>query len=223
MSTATTSQPPQPPKQTAYTQDVNPVSQTPAEQRPGSGTQAQPVYASSSSSSSRQYGDAPPAIHRTADSLPSSDDKVAQLQKKRERERKESLSGAEVDTEYGVEQQPAEGRIAAAVEEKQERAREQAGAHSGPVGSAGGPGAPGFGEEGDFAKNLDKKRENHDRILGQKAGKSPPPPDEVEGQEAAEGTVQERERLRQRKLKEDEELDVKGAVKQGTHDAVVGR
>lgn len=218
MSTATTSQPSQPPKQTAYTQNTNPVSQNPTEQRAGSGAQAQPVYASSSS----QRGNAPSAIHRTADSLPSSDDKLARLQKQRERERKESLSGAEVDTEYGVEQQPAESQIAAAVEGKQERARAQAGAHSGPVGSAGGPGAPGFGEEGDFAKNMDKKREEHDRILGQKAGKSPPPPDEKEGQEAAEGAVQERERLRQRKLKEDEELDVKSAVKQGTHDAVVG-
>lgn len=220
MSTATTSQPSQPPKQTTYTQNANPVSQNPDEQRAGSGAQAQPVY-HSSSSSSRQYGDAPPAIYRTANSLPSSDDNIAQLQKQRERERKLSLSGAEVDTEYGVEQQPEEGRIAAAVERKQERARAQAGAHSGPVGSGEGPGAPGFGEEGEFAKDLDKKREEHDRILGQKVGKSPPPPDEQEGKEAAEGVTQERERLRQRKLKENEGLDVKGAVKQGTHNAVV--
>jgi hypothetical protein len=105
---------------------------------------------------------------------------------------------------YGVEQQPAEGDIAAAVKGKSARAREraQAGAHAGPVGSMRGPGHPEMAD-------LDRKREEHDRVLGERVGQSPATPDE-EGEE-----------LRRGKLERDEELDVEGAVREGTGAPVV--
>lgn len=92
--------------------------------------------------------------------------------------------------------------------------RAQAGAHAGPVGSAGGPGHPGFGEADDLAADLGAKRVEHDRILGDRVGRSPP---EVEGE------VAEREAVRRRKLELDEKLDVEEAVKQATGDPVVGK
>ena len=118
----------------------------------------------------------------------------------------------EVDLEYGVELQPNEGDIANAVENKSQPARAQAGAHAGPVGSAEGPGHPGFGEEWDSAADLGRKREEHDRVLGERVGQSPAPP---EGEEA------EREEVRRRKLEQDRKVDVKGAVGAGTGDPVV--
>lgn len=51
----------------------------------------------------------------------------------------------DIDTEYGVERHP--GDIATAIEGKGGINREQAGAHAGPVGSAEGPEAPGFGRK----------------------------------------------------------------------------
>lgn len=118
----------------------------------------------------------------------------------------------EVDLEYGVELQPNEGDIANAVESKRRRPRAQAGAHAGPVGSAEGPGHPGFGEERDLAADLERKREEHDRVLGERVGQSPAVP---EGEEA------EREEVRRRKLEQDRKVDVKGAVEAGTGDPVV--
>lgn len=110
-----------------------------------------------------------------------------------------------LDTEYGVEQQPAEGDIARAVQGKSAdaRARAQAGAHAGAVGSAEGPGAPGY-EKGEMA-DLDQKREMHDRMLGDRVGQSPAEPEEV----------------RSRKLRQDEEVDVVGAASRGSKGRVV--
>lgn len=83
------------------------------------------------------------------------------------------------------------------------------------MGSAFGPGYSGFGEDGDRsqdqAADLGRKREEHDRVLGDRVGQSPPEPDE----ESAD--------MRQRKLKLDEKLNVKDAVKEATGDPVVGR
>lgn len=183
--------PPQPPKESTYTQPSNPVDQTPAEHQeqqqdqPGSdlgreGTQSRSTFGP------RARGDAIPSInHRTQDSRPA-DKPDAQIHKQRERERKLDLGGRDVDTEYGVEQQPAEGDIAGAVEgtrRKPQQQRAQAGAHAGPVGSAQGPGAP-LAEAGerDPAADMGRKREEHDRVLGERGGKSPPEPTEEEGQ-----------------------------------------
>jgi hypothetical protein len=58
---------------------------------------------------------------------------------------------------------------------------------------------------------MGRKRQEHDRILGDRYETSPPEPD---------GEAAEREALRQRKLKEEENLDVKGAVRAGTGDPV---
>jgi hypothetical protein len=124
-------------------------------------------------------------------------------------------NASEVDLEYGVEQQPTEGYIADTVQRKgMGMQRAQAGAHAGPVGSASGPGHPGFGEADDLAASLGAKRVEHDRILGDRIGKSPVEP---------EGEVAEREAVRRRKLERDEKLDVEGAVKQATRDPVVGK
>ncbi|KAL2009462.1 hypothetical protein VTN00DRAFT_5269 [Thermoascus crustaceus] len=228
--------PPQPPKESTYTQPSNPVDQTPAEQdqqkkhgqdqqqdQPGSdlhreGTQYRSTFGP------RARGDAIPSIHRTPDSRPS-DRPDAQIHKQRERERKLDLGGRDVDTEYGVEQQPAEGDIAGAVEGTRKQQRAQAGAHAGPVGSAQGPGAPApaAGEERDLVADMGRKREEHDRVLGERGGKSPAAPEEEgQGQGQEQGVEAERERLRQRKLKEDEQVDVKGAVGKGTENVVVG-
>ncbi|PYI28730.1 hypothetical protein BP00DRAFT_428149 [Aspergillus indologenus CBS 114.80] len=201
------SQPAQPPKEAGYKQASNPVTQTPSEQR-----------APAQQPSTRQRGDPTSSItRRTADSRPADDSRLRQLNADREQER-EALhrAGSDVDLEYGVEQQPAEGEIAHAVAKTsgRARARAQAGAHAGAVGSAGGPGGPGY-EKG-LAADLDRKAEEHERVLGERVGQSPAEPDD-EGRVLAE-----REAVRERKLKQDRELDVKGAVSRGTGDPVVG-
>ncbi|KAJ5511332.1 hypothetical protein N7453_003435 [Penicillium expansum] len=195
----TQNQPSQPPKQAAYTQSANPVSHTPQEQR-------------ATTEPGRHYGDTIGAIKRTAESKASSDEERARLSAQHEKHEQELHNAPDVDLEYGVEQQPAEGYIADTVQRKgMGMQRAQAGAHAGPVGSAGGPGHPGFGEADDLAANLGAKRVEHDRVLGDRVGKSPAYPE-------SEGEV-----VRRRKLEQDEKLDVEGAVKQATGDPVVGK
>lgn len=198
----TQDQPSQPPKQAAYAQSSNPVTHTPQEQR----ASTEPV---------RHHSDTVGTIKRTAESKSSSDEERARLSAQRQQHEQELHNAPDVDLEYGVEQQPAEGYIADTVQWKgMGMQRAQAGAHAGPVGSAGGPGHPGFGEADDLAANLGAKRVEHDRILGDRVGRSPAEP---------EGEVAEREAARRRKLEQDEKLDVKGAVKQATGDLVVGK
>ncbi|PWY65377.1 hypothetical protein BO94DRAFT_540851 [Aspergillus sclerotioniger CBS 115572] len=193
-------QPSQPPKQAAYNQSSNPVDHNPYEQRT-------PQH------QTRQRGDPISSITRSANSNPSNDEALRRLNAEREQEQRAMQNASDVDTEYGVEQQPAEGDIAHAVQSKSAdaRARAQAGAHAGPVGSAMGPGDPGY-EKGEAA-DLDRKKEAHDRMLGDRVGQSPPEPDAE--------TVR-REALRERKLRQDRELDVQGAVSEGSGGAVVG-
>ncbi|KAI9374852.1 hypothetical protein BJX61DRAFT_540350 [Aspergillus egyptiacus] len=190
-------QPPQPPKSSTYTQPTNPVSQTPSEATEGHKEQ-------------RHQGDPTPRITRGASSKPSTSGHQTQ-QKTMQRH-------GDVDTEYGVEQQPNEGSIAHAVEGKsqQSRQRVQAGAHAGAVGAAQGPGAPGYGygEGPDQLADLNRKTEEHERLLGEKVGRTPPGP---------EGEVAERERLRERKLQEDRELRPKDVVAEATGAPAVGR
>ncbi|KOS44506.1 hypothetical protein ACN38_g4563 [Penicillium nordicum] len=195
-------QPSQPPKQAAYAQPSNPVTHTPQEQR----ATTEPV---------RHHGDPIGTIKRTAASKPSSDEERARLSAQHQQHEEQLHNAPDVDLEYGVELQPAEGYIADTVLRKgMGLQRAQAGAHAGPVGSAGGPGHPGFGEADDLAADLGAKRVEHDRILGDRVGRSPP---EVEGE------VAEREAVRRRKLELDEKLDVEEAVKQATGDPVVGK
>ena len=195
------SQPEQPPKQAAYSQASNPVSHSPQEQR-------------ASAPQTRQHGDALASItRRTADSNPSSDEARARLEEQRQQEQQSMQNASDVNLEYGVEQQPSEGYIADSVKRKgMGMQRAQAGAHAGPVGSAAGPGHPGFGEQTEFAAHMDQKREEHDRILGERVGQSPPEP---------EYDVAEREAVRQRKLQQNENVDVGDAVKETTGDPVV--
>lgn len=203
---------PQPPTQATYTQPSNPISQTPVEQL------------TATASTTRRRGDPPPAIRRTPDSRPSSDVQLARLEREyRLRREREARSGAALDTEYGVELQPSEGDIAAAVEGKNQYKRAQAGAHAGPVGSAEGPGFVGQ-QEGNTAAQLDRKREEHDHILGRRAGRSPAfdgSSSGEEGEEKGSEDVRERQQLRERKEKEKEELDVKGTVSSSTGNDVV--
>lgn len=197
-----TAQPAQPPKQSAYTQASNAVSQTPPEQR----ALAPPT---------RQYGEPTASITRGPSSQPSSDEARARLDAQRRQEQGQLQESSNVDLEYGVEQQPAEGYIADSVERKgMGMQRAQAGAHAGPVGSAAGPGHPGFGEERDLAANMDQKMADHDRLLGEKVekvGRSPAGPD---------GDVAEREAVRERKLKRNEEVEE--ALKETSGTPVVG-
>jgi hypothetical protein len=196
-----TGQPAQPPKEAVYAQSVNPVSHTPQEQR-------------APTEPSRHHGDSIAAITRTAKSNPSSDEARARLENQHKQHEQELHNASNVDLEYGVEQQPSEGYIAETVQKKgMGIQRAQAGAHSGPVGSAGGPGHPGFGEADDLLANIGRKRDEHDKILGERIGHSPAPPDEE---------VAERESVRRHKLEQDRHLDVQGAVKEATGDPVVG-
>lgn len=193
----------QPPKQATYYQSSNPITHNPFEQ-------------------TRQRGDPVPntttsTTRRTANSKPSSDESLASLKADQQREQARKQGAPDIDLEYGVEQQPAEGNIADAVEHKGTRssARTQAGAHSGPVGSAFGPGYSGFGQDGDGGqdqmRDLGRKREEHDRVLGDRVGQSPPEPAEASAD------------IRQQKLELDERLNVKDAVREATGDPVVGR
>ncbi|KAJ9489686.1 hypothetical protein VN97_g3574 [Penicillium thymicola] len=201
-SSQTQDQPSQPPKQAAYAQPSNPVTHTPQEQR----ATTEPV---------RHHGDPIGTIKRTAASKPSSDEERARLSAQHQQHEEQLHNAPDVDLEYGVELQPAEGYIADTVQRKgMGMHRAQAGAHAGPVGSAGGPGHPGFGEADDLAADLGAKRVEHDRILGDRVGRSPAVP---------EGEGAEREAARRRKLELDEKLDVEEAVKQATGDPVVGK
>ena len=194
-----TAQPAQPPKQAAYEQDSNPVSQTPSEQR-----ETPPP--------TRQYGDPTASITRGPSSQPSNDEARARPATQHRQGHAQTQRASNVDLEYGVEQQPAEGYIADSVQRKgMGTQRAQAGAHAGPVGSAAGPGHPGFGEERDLAANMDQKRAEHDWLLGDKVGRSPAGPD---------GDVVEREDVRECKLKRNEEVE--GALKEDSGTPVVG-
>lgn len=191
--------PAQPPKQEAYAQASNPVSHAPKEQR-------------DPSQQTRHHGDSPATITRSSQSQPSSDEARARLGSQRQQEKREAQKASNVDLEYGVEQQPAEGYIADAVERKGTGTnRAQAGAHAGPVGSAAGPGHPGFGEQRDLAAQMDRKRVEHDRVLGERVGQSPSAP---------EPEVAEREAVRQRKLKQNESVNAREAVKEATGEPV---
>ncbi|CEJ57647.1 hypothetical protein PMG11_06333 [Penicillium brasilianum] len=193
-----TRQPVQPPKEAAYTQASNPVSQTPSEQRAPPPT--------------RQYGDPTPSITRGPSSNPSNDEALARLQEQHRQEQEQMQKSPDVDLEYGVEQQPAEGYIADTVARKgMGMQRAQDGAHAGPVGSAAGPGHPGFGEERDLAANMEQKKAEHERMLGEKVGRSPAGPD---------AEVVEREAVRERKLKRNEEVE--GVLKESSETPVVG-
>ncbi|KAJ5781277.1 hypothetical protein N7457_006437 [Penicillium paradoxum] len=201
-SQARAEQPAQPPKEAAYAQSSNPVSHTPQEQRaPGE--------------PGRLYGDPIGSITRTAQSNPSSDEARARLSAQHKQHEQEMQNAPDVDLDYGVEQQPAEGYIADTVQRKgMGIQRAQAGAHAGPVGSAGGPGHPGFGEADDLAAKLPQKRVEHDRVLGDRVGKSPAEPD---------AEVAEREAVRRRVLERDEHLDVGEVVREVTGDPVAGK
>lgn len=193
------SQPAQPPKQAAYAQSSNPVSHRPGEQR----NPEAPI---------RHHGD-PPLIKRTVNSNPSSEEARARLEERHRVEQRRMQNAPDVDLEYGVEQQPSEGYIADSVERKgMGLYHAQAGAHAGPVGSSHGPGHSGFGEERNLAADMDRKRVEHDRLLGDEIGRSPPEP---------EYDVAERETVRQDKLRRDEEVDVEAAVKDATGNSVV--
>ncbi|KAB8231983.1 uncharacterized protein BDW43DRAFT_312600 [Aspergillus alliaceus] len=189
------SQPPQPPKQSTYTQPQNPISQTSLEQE-----QRIPQ--------TRHRGDPISPITRGPNSNPANNSALSDHAGKYKQERYNLRSAGDVDTEYGVEQEPAEGDIAAAVEGKSARVRAQAGAHAGPVGSAMGPGGPG-------ELDLDRKREEHEQILGERVGKSPAEPGW-----GFDGESEENEEVR-RRLERERRVDVGEAVREGTGGPVV--
>lgn len=201
MSSRTTQQPSQPPKESAYTQSANPVTHSPYETK------------QSQEREQRSYGTPPGLITRGASSKPSTNETILAAKHRHEASLKAMQAEGDVDTDYGVEQQPNEGAIAHAVEDHS-RHRMQAGAHAGAVGTAQGPGMPAHGEGEDTMAHLDRKGEEHRRILGERVGRSPPVPD---------GETAEREKLRERKLKEDRELHVGDAVREATGSPVVGR
>lgn len=231
----TTSPPdiPQPSKETAYTQPSNPISRNPQEQRGQPNQPSAPdsslMYATSGTGSSvraHEYGEPPQKpIRRTADSNPSSDEKLSQLRQKHEQETSPEGKRGHIDLEYGIEQQPGEGDIAHAVEDNHSETathqRVQPGVHAGAVGTS----SPGF--EQDTAAQMDRKRAEHDRMLGlgrqeEVGAKSPAYYGDVDREDKVGGGVDaERRQVRQEKLRTDQEVDAKGAVKDATgHPAV---
>ncbi|KAB8265355.1 hypothetical protein BDV32DRAFT_144645 [Aspergillus pseudonomiae] len=187
----------QPPKSTTYTQPQNPISQTPLEQH---------------KQRARHHGDNVPTITRGPQSRPSNSDALSALNQTRKQQQRDLHFAADVDRQYGAEQQPNEGSIAANVEGKNARARGQAGAHAGPVGSALGPGYPASASaaaaaaagDGGEVRELGRKEE-HKWMLGERVGRSPTEPDgDFDG-----GSERE------------EEVDAGRAVREGTGSAVV--
>lgn len=198
------SQSPQPPKQSSYIQPDNPISQSPAEinaQRQKDQTQSEQHHRHQQDQHGRrQYGDRVPSITRTAatanltEATPPSRSPVSTTNQN---------PSAESELEYGVEQQPSEGKIADAVKGKktgqiqaQAKAetrlnshRQQAGAHAGPVGSTPGPGAPPSGQP--------KTSSNHT---------------------SNEAAVRNREAVRVQKLQQNQQVDVgRAAADVGTN------
>ncbi|KAL2841904.1 hypothetical protein BJY01DRAFT_6648 [Aspergillus pseudoustus] len=204
MQTTSTQQPPQPPKESAYNQPSNPVSHNPIEQRD---QRSQPS----------NYGNPVPSIIRGAGSKPSTNSTTQKTSQRHSDSLNAMHREADVDIDYGVEQQPNEGAIANAVESqsrhKIEDRAHQAGAHAGPVGRAQGPGAPAFGEGVTTLENLDEKGEEHRRILGERVGRTPPGGSEEER----------REEGRERRLRQDRELHPADVVGEATGDPVAGR
>lgn len=208
MDTASQTDIPQPSKETAYTQPSNPVSRNPQEQRGQPNQPSAPdsslMYATSGTGSStrtHEYGSAPQKpIHRTASSNPSSDSNLAHLQRKHDLETKPEGKRGHIDLEYGIEQQPREGDIAHAVEgdhaESAPHQRVQPGVHAGAVGTS----TPGF--EQDTAAQMDRKRAEHDRMLGLGSR------EEIGAKSPAD-------------YGKEDEVDVKGAVKDATRNVAV--
>ncbi|KAJ0427201.1 hypothetical protein BJY00DRAFT_9863 [Aspergillus carlsbadensis] len=204
MQSASTQQPPQPPKESAYTQSSNPVTHNPKEQR-DQRTQLS------------NYGNPVSSITRGAGSKPSTNPTIQNTSQRHDESLNAMRREGDVDLDYGVEQQPNEGAIANAVEGQSRRRVEdeahRAGAHAGPVGRAQGPGAPAFGEGVTTLENLDEKGEEHKRILGERVGRTPPLASEEERLEDG----------RERKLKQDRKLHPADVVGKATGDPVVGR
>ena len=223
---------PQPSKESAYTQSSNPISRNPQEQRGQPNQPAVPdsslMYATSGTGSSvrrQEYGEAPQAIHRTADSNPSSDEKLDELRRQHEQETNPEGKRGHIDLEYGIEQQPREGDIAHAVEDNHSdtapHQRVQPGVHAGAVGTS----TPGF--EQDTAAQMDRKRAEHDRMLGlgkqeEVEAKSPAYYGDTDKEDKVGGGAgTERRQVGQDKLTTDEEVDVKSAVRDATGNIAV--
>ncbi|KAL3467337.1 hypothetical protein BJX64DRAFT_283658 [Aspergillus heterothallicus] len=204
MQTSSTQQPPQPPKESAYNQSNNPVSHNPVEQHD------QP-------SGPSNHGNPVSSITRGAGSKPSTNSTTQNVSQRHNDSLNAMRREGNVDIDYGVEQQPNEGAIANAVEGQSRHAIEdrahQAGAHAGPVGRAQGPGAPAFGEGVTTLENLDRKGEEHQQILGERIGRTPPGGSEEER----------REEGRERKLRQDRELHPANVAGEATSNPVVGR
>ncbi|EED13262.1 conserved hypothetical protein [Talaromyces stipitatus ATCC 10500] len=223
MDTSSQTDIPQPSKETAYTQFSNPVTRNPQEQRGQPSAPSKPDSGTGSSARGHAYGEPPQSIHRRPDSNPSSDEKLAQLTQRHNQEIDSEGSRGHIDLEYGVEQQPREGDIAHAVEDNHSETaphqRVQPGVHAGAVGTS----TPGF--EQDTAAQMDRKRAEHDRMLGlgrDGGAKSPAYyGDDNREDEVGGGTGSERRQVREEKLRTDREMDAKGAVKEATGHAAV--
>ncbi|KAL2808571.1 hypothetical protein BJX63DRAFT_27476 [Aspergillus granulosus] len=197
--TSTHQQPSQPPKESAYNQSDNPVSHKPTEQRD---QRSQPS----------SYGNPVSSIIRGAGSQPSTNSALQNTAQRHSDSLNAMRREGDVDTDYGVEQQPNEGDIVNAVDcmsrHNIEDWARQPGAHAGPVGRAQGPGAPAFGEGMTTLEDLDEKGQEHKRILGERVGRTPSGPSEE---------------WREKKLRQDRELHPADIVGETTGDPVVGR
>lgn len=194
---------------------------------PKSSSNTQPSADKRLSSQKRNYGDAIPSIipRQTTTTTPPASTDTDTDPKTMQPSFTPSDKGTESDPETRgtVESTLAEGDVAAAVERKGDRSRAQAGAHSGPVGSARGPGYPGFGEERDLAAEMPRKEREHEEVLRERETRagSRERGREYVG-EGGEGLA-EREKVRREKLRRDREVDVSKAVREGTGNVVVGK
>ena len=187
--------PPQPPRQSAYDQ---PFSQTHTDQNPAE------AFSSLAGPPHRQYGDPPGAIHRTPGSQPASDAKSDRIREGRDDERERLReAGRDLDTQYGVEQQPREGDIAAAVQGSDVNVggghgrRLQPGVHANLDAGLSLEPSAGQAIRQDTAADLGRKRREHDEGLREKHDEALP-----SGRESARAAA----------LQRDAEVDVKGSV-----------
>ncbi|KAK2764541.1 hypothetical protein FQN54_009236 [Arachnomyces sp. PD_36] len=218
------SAPPQPPKECVYTQPHNPAhtTRTPAEETLSIHPPHEPHEPHQHHQ--RQYGEPQsprtppsPTIHRTAFSRPSSDTQLERLERIHDEHRAHETTEREgdIDLEYGVELQPAECDIAAAVTRKEKlwRSRTES-SEVLPKEDRDVP--PSNGKPVlKVYDDLERKKVAHEALLMDWMESGEP------GDQGAESTVCERERARRKRMKQDRELDVRESVTGGSGRGVI--
>lgn len=223
--------PPQPPKECVYTQPLNPAhtTRTPAEEELSTHLRDQPPRPPPQHQHhQRWYGEPQsprtpptPTIHRTGFSPPSSDAELERLERAHDNRRAHETSDRQedIDLEYGVELQPSECDIAAAVTGRERRWRSRTESLEVlPKEEVEGQEDNGLGYGRSFPKvynDLDRKKVAHENLLREWVES------EQQGDQGGESTVCERERARRRRIQQDSDVDIKGSITSSSGHGVI--